>query len=173
MTLTEAQVEHWKHYLSERLFAGEPENVAQLNALCDLALAQIRAQGQAVAWRYVVNGAHTLYSSVPVPDDAYDEGTLVPLFTAPQPAQGMVMPTLEQCFAAGKGPEPDRNWNEGGLPNTPEERARFEAYMKGHCWAVGTYNEELKCYDNTLSRMLYGVWRDRGALAAAQKGEQP
>jgi len=83
-TLTEAQVERWRDDLIGEMWGVHAH--AELNALCDLALAQIRGQ-EPVAWRYVVNGAHTLYSSIPVPDDAYDEGTLVPLFAAPQPAQ--------------------------------------------------------------------------------------
>lgn len=88
MTLTEAQVERWRDDLIGEMWGVHAH--AELNALCDLALAQIRGQ-EPVAWRYVVNGAHTLYSSIPVPDDAYDEGTLVPLFAAPQPAPlGMV-----------------------------------------------------------------------------------
>lgn len=79
----------------------------------------------------------------------------------------MAAPTIEQCHAAGKGPESSPNWTEGGLPNTPDERARFEAYMKGHCWTVGQYDSEMSCYDTTLVRMLYGVWRDRGAVDQA------
>ena len=59
----------------------------------------------------------------------------------------------------------DGKYVEGGLSNTLEERTRFEAYMRGHCWKVGEYNAETQCYDTVLIRMLYGVWRDRGALA--------
>jgi hypothetical protein len=82
-----------------------------------------------------------------------------------------VEPTIEQCFAAGKGPEQSDTFREGGLPNTPEERARFEAYMRGHCWDIGGYDESIQGYDTTLVRMLYGVWRDRGLLAAAKEGK--
>jgi len=77
-------------------------------------------------------------------------------------------PTIDECFAAGKGPEQSVPYSEGGLSNTPEERARFEAYMRGHCWEIGNYDESLKAYDTVLVRMLYGVWRDRGALCESK-----
>lgn len=75
-------------------------------------------------------------------------------------------PTLAECEAAGRGPEnyPGKPFEVGGLPATKEERARFEAYMRGHCWDVGHYVDAEKCYDTTFVRCLFGVWRDRGAL---------
>ena len=75
-------------------------------------------------------------------------------------------PTVEECEAAGRGPDngPGKPFDSGGLPDTPEERARFEAYMRGHCWGLSNYDEALRSYPNTFERMLYGVWRDRGAL---------
>lgn len=75
-------------------------------------------------------------------------------------------PTIEECEAAGRGPykSGDTVFHEGGLPDTPEERERFEAYMRGHCWAVGNYIEAQRSYDTTFVRCCYGVWRDRGAL---------
>jgi len=76
----------------------------------------------------------------------------------------VIEPTIDECFAAGKGPKQSVPYSEGGVSNTPEERARFEAYMRGHCWGVGNYDESLKGYDTVIVRMLYGVWRDRGAL---------
>jgi hypothetical protein len=84
--------------------------------------------------------------------------------TAPQAVQAR-HPTLEECEKAGRGPD---NWvgkpySSGNLPDTPEERARFEAYMRGHCWYVGEYDEELRIYEVGV-RQLYGVWRDRGSL---------
>jgi len=78
-------------------------------------------------------------------------------------------PSLEECEAAGRGPTYNGNkYTEGGLPNTIEERQRFEAYMRGHCWSPGTYASEQGAYDTVLVRMLYGVWRDRAALDARQ-----
>ena len=75
-------------------------------------------------------------------------------------------PTLDECGAAGMGPTymPGHGYTEGGLKDTPEERERFEAYMRGHCWDVGDYDDAKHCYDTVGVRMLYGVWRDRGAL---------
>lgn len=79
-------------------------------------------------------------------------------------------PSLEACEAAGRGPEqhrlPGAAYSEGGFSDTPEERARFEAYMRGHCWGHGPYDAEKGCYSDVLTRMLYGVWRDRGGLCA-------
>ena len=83
---------------------------------------------------------------------------------APTPAE---TPSIEECEAAGRGPmQVSGAFHEGGLSDTPEERARFEAYMRGHCWSFGNYFEDIKAYDTTMVRMLYGVWRDRGALDA-------
>ena len=75
-------------------------------------------------------------------------------------------PTLAECEEAGRGPYncPGLPYQVGGLPDTADERARFEAYMRGHCWEVGNYDEAARCYVSTFVRCLYGVWRDRGAL---------
>ena len=74
-------------------------------------------------------------------------------------------PTLAECQAAGRGPNAmqEGSWV-GGLPDTPEERERFETYMRGHCWAFGQYEEAMRSYDTLAVRMLYGLWRDRGVL---------
>ena len=75
-------------------------------------------------------------------------------------------PTVEECEAVGRGPRTtdDGAYEEGWIPNTPEERSRFEAYMRGHCWNIGNYDDEKRCFDTVSVRMLYGIWRDRGAL---------
>jgi len=75
-------------------------------------------------------------------------------------------PTIEECFEAGKGPGYSslHRYSASLLPDNEQERARFEAYMKGHCWDFGEYDEEAGGYDVLMVRMLYGVWRDRGAL---------
>jgi len=82
-------------------------------------------------------------------------------------------PTLEECEKAGIGPVnvPGKGYSEGGLPNTAEERARFEAYMRGHCWDFGAFDAKTNSYDTVEVRRLYGVWRDRGWLA--MKAAQP
>lgn len=77
-------------------------------------------------------------------------------------------PPLEECYRAGKGPsQVPGEYHEGGLPDTADERARFEEYMRGHCWEFGGYDQTKRCYDTVFVRMLYGVWRDRGAMSAA------
>lgn len=75
-------------------------------------------------------------------------------------------PTLAECEEAGRGPYncPGLPYPVGGMPDTGDERARFEAYMRGHCWEVGNYDEAARCYVSTFVRCLYGVWRDRSAL---------
>ena len=78
-------------------------------------------------------------------------------------------PTLDECRAAGEGPTytPTKGYSEGGLPNDADERARFAAYMRGHCWYVGKFDVTMNSYDTVLVRCLYGVWRDRGSLPTA------
>jgi hypothetical protein len=73
-------------------------------------------------------------------------------------------PTIEECVNAGIGPSFRNGDKDTGLPDTKAERERFEAYMCGHCWSFGAYDEEKNCYDTIGVRMLYGVWRDRGSL---------
>ena len=72
-------------------------------------------------------------------------------------------PTLVECHDAGAYLM-GKGYSEGGLPNAAEERARFEAYMRGHCWDVGKFDVATNSYDTVHVRCLYGVWRDRGSL---------
>lgn len=51
-----------------------------------------------VAWMYEVNGAHTILDLFEPPDDAYDEGTLYPLYTTPQPQQEPVKMVAYNCL---------------------------------------------------------------------------
>lgn len=75
-------------------------------------------------------------------------------------------PTPAECEAAGRGPYnyPGKPYSSGGLPDTPQERERFEAYMRGHCWKVSAYDEKTGAYEDVSTRCFYGIWRDRGAL---------
>lgn len=52
-----------------------------------------------------------------------------------------------------------------GSPHSEDERRLFEAYMRGHCWQAGEWDAKLGCYADMHTRMLFGVWRDRAALA--------
>ena len=74
-------------------------------------------------------------------------------------------PTLAECEAAGHSPAyKDCEYSEGGLPDTPEERERFETYMTGKGWYFGGFDTKKHWYDSISIRQLYHVWRDRGAL---------
>lgn len=67
-----------------------------------------------VAWMYEVNGAHTCLDLFEPPDDAYDEGTLHPLYTTPPAAQpamrrvGVVEPLMGTMRTV--------IWDEGMIP---------------------------------------------------------
>jgi len=101
----------------------------------------------------VTECAAAIEAAAPLPDTH----TVIP--------KAQLEPTIDECFAAGKGPPVvGSKFREGFVPDTPDERARFEAYMKGHCWDVGTYDADKGCYDTVGVRQLYGVWRDRGYL---------
>lgn len=65
-------------------------------------------------------------------------------------------PTLEECEAAGRG--------EYRLPDTPEEHARFEAYLRTR---MGS-DAHLNWYTLWFS---YTIWRDRGGLPTQRKDE--
>ena len=103
---------------------------------------------------------------------AFDD--LVALFFAaratPQPAPIAAQagaPTIEAAHDMGA---------KGG-PAVEAERLEFEAWMRGHCWALGAdwTGTEYRC-DSEQSgmvspaamrtRQLWAVWRDRAALAA-------
>jgi len=51
-----------------------------------------------------------------------------------------------------------------GAPHNELERLAFEAYMRGHCWKAGTWDAKTMSYTDMSTRMLFAVWRDRGAL---------
>jgi len=74
-------------------------------------------------------------------------------------------PTEKECFEIGRGPAEAPPFRHGWMPDTADERKRFEAYMRGHCWDFGSYDLKTLSYDTVMVRMLYGVWRDRGYLA--------
>jgi len=54
-------------------------------------------QAKPVAWRYVVNGVWTNYIEIEPPDDAYDKGSLTPLYATP-PSQ----PVPVKTYSGGK-----------------------------------------------------------------------
>ena len=73
-----------------------------------------------------------------------------------------------------------------GAPATEEERLLFEAWMRGHCWALcATWNGTQYVSDAEQggnvdpramnTRQIFAAWRDRGALAAhdAEQAQEP
>jgi len=63
--------------------------------------AVLEAQGkqEPVAWAYTINNSHSVFSAEKPPEDAYDEGTLYPLYAAPVVQPDMVMVPREPTEA--------------------------------------------------------------------------
>lgn len=90
------------------------------------------------------------------------------LAAAPAAPVAVQEPSEEAAYQIGaKGAEP-----------TESERRLFEAWMRGHCWAVaGEWNgktyvaadEDGRCVNQhaMLTRQLWAAWRDRAALACS------
>jgi hypothetical protein len=69
-----------------------------------------------------------------------------------------------------------------GAPATESERKLFEAWMRGHCWALGAEWDGTSYRDISeiagqinpqamRTRQLFAAWRDRAALASAQSAQ--
>ena len=52
-----------------------------------------------------------------------------------------------------------------GAPHSETERLLFEAYLHGHNWRVGTWDEKVKGYTDMDTRRLFAMWRDRAFLS--------
>lgn len=89
----------------------------------------------------------------------------------PSPTPQLPAPTEQQAYDMGAK----------GAPATDAERLLFEAWMRGHCWALcATWDG--KCYRSDSeqngnidpramnTRQLWAAWRDRAALSAQQGG---
>ena len=59
------------------------EDISQVETTITAIKAALEAKDEPVAWMYEVNHAHTCLDLFEPPDDAYDEGTLYPLYTTP------------------------------------------------------------------------------------------
>ena len=200
--LSREQIEGWKTHFKSQAQTGDitVEHWHELRALCDIALRGERGDGLIAEIDALDNaercnqpmcndsGCYATQARDGSPEPNQCEfcytnprslfnaklnlrKTLRPL-SGEQAVRVPTEPTVDECFAAGQGPAVTDKFREGGLPNTAEERARFEAYMRGHCWDFGNYDSERQCYDTVSVRMLYGVWRDRGLLSAALSGGQ-
>jgi hypothetical protein len=62
--------------------------------------AELETNAKPVAWMYKVNGVHTFWNSERPPEDAYDEGTLIPLYTTPQ-TKPLSDAEQDACFNRG------------------------------------------------------------------------
>jgi len=62
--------------------------------------AALEAKDEPVAWMYEVNHAHTCLDLFEPPDDAYDEGTLYPLYTTPPQRTwvGLTDEEIQKCL---------------------------------------------------------------------------
>lgn len=79
-------------------------------------------------------------------------------------ALGRTPPTVEDAHLMGTK----------GAPHSEAERALFEEYMRGHCWAiVAPWDKKKRCYPDMLNRIEFAVWRDRAALGAAIPAKAP
>lgn len=61
------------------------------------------------------------------------------------------------------------NMGAKGSPHNDYERQLFEEYLRGHCWHCGEWLADKGYYEDMLTRMLFGVWRDRAALAEQER----
>lgn len=96
---------------------------------------------------------------------------LVEAAPQPSPTPQLPAPTEQQAYDMGAK----------GAPATDAERLLFEAWMRGHCWALCAAWDG-KCYRSDSeqngnidpramnTRQLWAAWRDRAALSAQQGG---
>ena len=92
----------WKH-LADSGDAGyweaEEQGYYQLNEQAIKAVeAALEAKDEPVAWMYEVNHAHTCLDLFEPPDDAYDEGTLYPLYTTPPQRKPLTDEEIVETF---------------------------------------------------------------------------
>ena len=75
----------------EMMLSTEVELLQAENARLREQLAAAQAKQEPVAWAYTINNSHSVFSAEKPPQDAYDEGTLYPLYAAPVVQPDMVM----------------------------------------------------------------------------------
>lgn len=109
-------------------------------------------------------------------------------------AQALPAPKTAACDECGKGltacgvtvdaPTVQQAYDLGakGAPATERERLLFEAWMRGHCWALcATWDGKQYRSDAEqggdldpramATRRLFAAWRDRAALGVAPSGD--
>ena len=85
--------DHDKAITAIKAALAQQDAESHLQAVSDFGQLQEQEQ-EPVAWMYEVNGAHTILDLCEPPDDAYDEGTLCPLYTSPPKRQPLSMEQL-------------------------------------------------------------------------------
>jgi len=86
---------HKKH---EQHASNEPcPHVAKQKQVYEAIKAALEAKDEPVAWMYEVNHAHTCLDLFEPPDDAYDKGTLYPLYLAPQQRKPLTDEEIYLC----------------------------------------------------------------------------
>ena len=167
--------EHVAHLqrMANESWIGSPERAA-----LDAAIAALSAPAEAqpvawlVRWQHGTHGrVATTFTEHGDAEDYYHWRNggennhpveLLPLYAAPPSAPVGV----EEAEAMGAA----------GGPASEPERLAFEAWMRGHCWALcatwdGTgYRSDAEqggryCPDAARTRMLWAAWRDRATLA--------
>lgn len=124
-------------------------------------------QARNEVWRWQADGADDLATMGNRMGVLIYASDLRNLIATPQ----IPAPTEQQAYDMGAK----------GAPATDAERLLFEAWMRGHCWALcATWDG--KCYRSDAeqngnidpramnTRQLWAAWRDRAALSAQQGG---
>lgn len=124
-------------------------------------------QARNEVWRWQADGADDLATMGNRMGVLIYASDLRNLIATPQ----IPAPTEQQAYDMGAK----------GAPATDAERLLFEAWMRGHCWALcATWDG--KCYRSDSeqngnidpramnTRQLWAAWRDRAALSALQGG---
>lgn len=124
-------------------------------------------QARNEVWRWQADGADDLATMGNRMGVLIYASDLRNLIATPQ----IPAPTEQQAYDMGAK----------GAPATDAERLLFEAWMRGHCWALcATWDG--KCYRSDAeqngnidpramnTRQLWASWRDRAALSAQQGG---
>lgn len=149
-------------------FTAADMSTAAANGFRDGLAAQPAAAQEAVAWQV----GDEFYTSESLAIEEIQQwgpsgAIAIPLYAAPVAAAPVDAPSIESAHAMGAK----------GAPANDAERLAFEAWMRGHCWALcatwdgAGYRSDAEqgggyCPNAARTRMLWAAWRDRAALAS-------